>query len=433
MRPPSPAQVDRREFVRAARESVQDAKTVLGLRAAPELAEIDRAPRGLSLVNHGHGLLRWQDSTSDPAAADGPETSPESTSLVEIPNEILAPNQILARLEAWDGRLNPNQGLRRWSPVDGRLHPIRAVPPVEDSVGKPGGILLLLHGTFSSGDAIADQLASIESQAHFFAWAASRYEHILSFDHPTLSVSPVLNGLDLARLFGSVKSPVDVIAHSRGGLVARWWLEAFAGMSVGPRRVIFVSSPLGGTSLASPPRLREAFDLFTTVGAHLKMAGAAASVFLPFTMVAVALLQVFQTVTGALARTDLSDLFFATIPGLGGMSRVGHHGELDRLHSGTAPLPDYFAVRSDFQMESAGWRFWKNFQHPALHTSQWGADRIFDAENDLVVDNRSTIEIYKGQGLPADRIQHFATNGEIHHTNYFTRVEVIEAFRRFLD
>ena len=183
------------------------------------------------------------------------------STLIEIPNEILGPNQILARLKTWDDRLTPNQGLRRWNPDDGTLNPIASVPAIEHPEEKPAGILLVIHGTFSTGDAIFEQLASIEHSSAFLNWASSRYEHILAFDHPTLSVSPILNGLDLARLFADVNSPVDVICHSRGGLVTRWWLEAFGGAKIGPRRVVFVSSPLGGTSLASPSKIREAFDL----------------------------------------------------------------------------------------------------------------------------------------------------------------------------
>ena len=137
-----------------------------------------------------------------------------------------------------------------------------------------------------------------------------------------MSVSPVLNALDLARLFGEVKLPVDVICHSRGGLVVRWWLEAFGGAAVGPRRAVFVGSPLGGTSLASPPKLRAAIDLFTSVGSYLKSATEIASVYAPFMTVATGLLTVFTSVTGLVANTPMADAAFAMVPGLGAQSRV---------------------------------------------------------------------------------------------------------------
>lgn len=439
------APLSTRPFHRAAREAIRESMDELGITPAPgnssggfEEKEAPPTGRKMTLIDAGDGSLEWRDAhEAPPPGAPRPamgEMASGPTTLVEVPNEILDVNEIVARLQDYDARLTPDQGLRRWSSIGRRFEAIPAVPPLRDPVGRPGGILLVLHGTFSNGDAIFDQLASVERESQFLAWAEGHYEHILAFDHATLSVSPVLNGLDLARLFADVRGPVDVIAHSRGGLVARWWLEAFGGAAVGPRRAVFVASPLSGTSLASPAKLRDAFDMFTTVGAHLKAAGAAASVFLPFTTVAVVLLQVFQVATGSLARTPLADLFFAAVPGLGGMSRVGNSGELDRLQGrgGSSGLPDYFAVRSDFRMESAGWRFWKNFDRPGLRASHWGASRIFDQANDLAVDNRSTTEIFKGRGLPPERIKHFAGNGVVHHTNYFTQKEVADALRLFL-
>jgi hypothetical protein len=298
--------------------------------------------------------------------------------------------------------------------------------------GAPGRILLVLHGTFSHGGAIFDQLARAERESGFLAWAGGRYEHVVAFDHPTLSVSPVLNALDLARLFAAVSCPVDILCHSRGGLVARWWLEAFGGAKVGSRRAVFVAAPLGGTSLASPPRIRDALDLFTTVGSHLRDAGAAASTFAPFLTVAVGLLQVFVSVTGAAAHSPLADLFFCAVPGLGAMSRVGNNPELARLHAGTPALPPYFAVSSDFQMERAGWRFWKLFDDPKRRVAQWGASRIFEGANDLVVDNRATVELSRDAGIPPERRFHLDPNGVVHHTNYFEQPRVLQAIREFL-
>jgi hypothetical protein len=291
----------------------------------------------------------------------------------------------------------------------------------------------VLHGTFSQSEAIFSQLARVEPDSQFLAWAGATYEHVLTFDHPTLSVSPVLNALDLTRLFADVTADVDVICHSRGGLVARWWLEAFGGARAGTRRVAFVASPLGGTSLASPARLRDAFNLFTTVGSYLRETGEVAAVFAPFMTFAVGLMQVFVSVTDRVANSPLADLFFNAVPGLGGMSRVGNNPELERLQTGSSSLSQYFAVYSDFQMEKAGWKFWKLFQNPALRMAQWGASVIFEQPNDLVVDNRASIELFKGKGIPPSRLLKFDTNGTIFHTNYFQQVRVLRALQGFFN
>ena len=38
----------------------------------------------------------------------------------------------------------------------------------------------------------------------FLARAAAHYDRVLAFDHPTLSVSPILNALDLAQALALV-------------------------------------------------------------------------------------------------------------------------------------------------------------------------------------------------------------------------------------
>jgi pimeloyl-ACP methyl ester carboxylesterase len=65
-----------------------------------------------------------------------------------------------------------------------------------------------------------------------------------------------------------------VVCHSRGGLVASWLLR-LAPLRV--RQVVFVGSPLAGTSLASPYRLRAALDMLANVANALSLVGSAAS------------------------------------------------------------------------------------------------------------------------------------------------------------
>ena len=84
--------------------------------------------------------------------------------------EILEPNQIVAKLMACDTKLNPNPGLRQWK--DGKLVPLAAVPVGADGTfgndeqGRPKRALLVVHGTFSSSDAIFGQLVKVEQDNH---------------------------------------------------------------------------------------------------------------------------------------------------------------------------------------------------------------------------------------------------------------------------
>jgi hypothetical protein len=399
--------------------------------------------RNLTLVDVGDGTLLWREPTGDSVRAAPKHrgaaiaAAPPVEIVHNVPIEELEPNKVIEFLQSVDLKLTPNQGLRRvtWDYAAKKV----AIGPVETSSRAPitGGnrrVLLIVHGTFSNGDQIAGQLEQVESDAGFYRWATANYDEIFSFDHPTLSVSPVLNALDVARLFGTASVPVDVICHSRGGLVVRWWLEAFGGAAVGPRRVIFVGSPLGGTSLASPPKLRAALDLFTNVGSYLKAAGKAASFYAPFMTVAVGLLTVFTSVTGALANTPLADAAFALVPGLGGQSRVANNEELNRLHGGDrTKLPQYFAVQSAFQPDPVGWRFWNYFVHIGSHVSTGAAGLVFNQANDLVVDTRSMTEMLPGWSLdPATRVCDLGTNPDVYHTNYFVQTRVVEFFKKTL-
>ena len=308
------------------------------------------------------------------------------------------------------------------------------MPAVVDSVNRPKGLLLIIHGTFSLGRAIFDQLNAADNQAgrEFLAWASTRYEHVLSFEHPTLSVSPVLNGLDLARLFASVQSPVDVICHSRGGLVTRWWLEAFEGAKHGTRRVVFVAAPLGGTSLASPVKLREAMNLFTSVGSHIRDAFKIGSAYLPFLNVGTMLAQVVVMATGTLAKTPLSDLFFNAVPGLSAMSPAWvtspswRGSEVD--HTTLPPPTTRSAPTSAWRMPDGDFGSTSR-RSGSLNRAQ---DQIFDQANDLVVDNRSAIELFQGLGLRSDHYLNLTRNGKVHHTNYFTDSTVISKLCEFL-
>src|SRR5439155_5822381 len=137
-------------------------------------------------------------------------------------------------------------------------------PPGETPV-KKGRVLLFVHGTFSRAEALRAGLMRTSDGRGLLKTARQHYDQVLDFEHPTLSVSPVLNALDLARLFATSNADVDVVCHSRGGLVTRWWLEALDPNAKRTTRVVFVGSPLNGTSLAAPNRLRRAMNLLTNV------------------------------------------------------------------------------------------------------------------------------------------------------------------------
>jgi len=72
---------------------------------------------------------------------------------------------------------------------------------------------------------------------------------VLAYDHPTLSVSPSLNAFDLAASLRPAPARIDVVCHSRGGLVGRAFCLDHADAV---RNLIFLGTPNCGTDLANP-------------------------------------------------------------------------------------------------------------------------------------------------------------------------------------
>lgn len=395
-----------------------------------------------TVVADGAGVLRWE--LGDRAAIPGvppaatSATAPElrrrrrsvaSSTVVEtFKLERLEPSQITSFLVGLDRRLTPHQGLRRLAA--GGFEAM-AEPPAG------GRALLFVHGTFSAGETFLAGLRESAAGRAFLGRAAERYDHVFAFDHATLSVSPLLNALDLGERLAGFAGPIDVVAHSRGGLVARWWREVFD-----PRRdrggiTVFVGSPLAGTSLAAPPRLRSVLDLMANLATAFAVAGAA---FLPATAlwtVSKGLVRVLASVGGIGARTPLVDALVALVPGLFAQSAVGDNPELLRLHDLAGRSADsYRVVLADFEPPNEpAWRFWRWFTDPGERLLDLAADHVFTGPNDLVVDTGSMLSLGSERILDRadpDRVLDFGRGPVVHHCNYFAQSETVVALERWL-
>ena len=391
----------------------------------------------LTLIRTEGGVLTWQDgaATAPLSGRRGfrrgalPEVSGEVIQRVPYA-KVLGLNEVSKHLVDLDKYLNKEAflkddkagNLRRWTANNGLQ--ADGVPEVD----KPS--LVFVHGTFSSSDYLVKDLEKVEEATHFRQEAEKVYgKNIFAFDHPTLSVSPVLNALDLARKFAHVKAPVDVVCHSRGGLVVRWWLEVIAPDPARRGRVVMVGSPLAGTSLASPANLRASLDFFTNVGHALEMTGTAATLVAPFMAVPVGLLRVVNSVLGVGAKTPLIDAVVAMIPGLAGQSRVANNFELNRLRDKSLPMPEYYVIQSQFKPPPVQWwKFWDYFKNNRL--AHWGADFLFKDANDLVVDTDSMSDFIEDKKLTdpqvKDFVYDFGQSETVHHTNYFQQKETAE-------
>jgi hypothetical protein len=169
-------------------------------------------------------------------------------------------------------------------------------------------------------------------------------------------------------------------------------------------------------------------SLLTNYGNVLKAAGFAASVYLPFLSVPLAILRLLTTVTSLAAKTPLIDATVALVPGLLAQSKVLNNAELDRLARAQPRVAtQYSVVKSNFETSEPGWKFWQYFRKANL--ADMGADLVFDGQNDLVVDTNS-MAILPGAPLPPGSMQDFGTSSTVHHCNYFRQPETIDLIRR---
>jgi len=125
--------------------------------------------------------------------------------------------------------------------------------------------LVLVHGTFSKTASPVDGFGP-----EFIAWARQKYRVVLGLDHWTLSKTPEDNArllVDELRAFNAdylKRGSLDVITHSRGGLVARSFCELL-GHAQSVRHLIFLGTPNCGTDLANPKNWGTLADLLVNM------------------------------------------------------------------------------------------------------------------------------------------------------------------------
>lgn len=398
----------------------------IGMRGPPRRRALERpgrrggparsaTPAALALdLVEADGVLRWRPAGTAAAAARGAEGRRRGPGRdaghVVATREFaaVAPDAVHAAIQGLDRGFTPARGLRRLS--RGRLV---ACPPGPFA----GRTLLVIHGTFSNSDNVVADLAATPHGRDLLGRAERRYDQVLCFDHPTLAQGPLLNAVELDRLLAGGSHAVDVLCHSRGGLVARWWLETLPRGRRGRTRAVLVGAPVAGTSLAAGPRIRAGLDAMTTLGAAVAATGQALGLAAPFLAAPVGLLRILLSLAGVTARAPIADALLAAVPGLFAQARIGNNSELAVLRGGAAADVDYFPVTANFEPAGTGWRFWRAFRRTTLADA--AADVVFDGPNDLVVDTESMADFGTATGIrPADRLD-FGTTGDVHHCGYF--------------
>jgi pimeloyl-ACP methyl ester carboxylesterase len=241
-----------------------------------------------------------------------------------------------------------------------------------------GRALVFVHGTFSRAhSAFGAMPPSFVAELH------RRYDgRVFAFDHFTMSDDPRRNAeLFVEAIPDGTELDLDIVCHSRGGLVARVLAERAAELPLGARRlrvagVVFVAVPNAGTILADAEHLGDLVDRYTNL-LH----------FFPDNGVT----DVLEAVI-----TVVKQLAVGAVGGLEGLQamRPGNPFLRDRLNRGSRGEVRYRAIASDYEPSDPGLLAW---------AKDGLMDRIFGrAQNDLVV---PTLGVYDDNGSGCFPIQ----------------------------
>lgn len=266
-----------------------------------------------------------------------------------------------------------------------------------------GRALLFVHGTFSTARGAFGGLPR-ETMAALGELYAGR---VFAFNHFSLSHSLQQN----SRWFMEQVTPalaegerlrLDIICHSRGGLVARA-LAAEAAAQLDPRiaidRVVFVAAPNHGTALADGDHMVQFLDRYTSM-LNLAPPGPAS--------VVTEVLEGVLIVVKVIGHAALESL-----PGLLAM----HPQRMQPLMD--AETLQGFAIASNFEPGDG--------MKQLVRVADSVLDRVFgDAANDLIVPTQG---VYGGSEsslfpIPTERVLRLDANRAVWHGAFFTQPEV---------
>ncbi|MBY5163802.1 DUF7379 domain-containing protein [Salsipaludibacter albus] len=274
---------------------------------------------------------------------------------------------------------------------------------------REGRGLLLVHGTFSTAVAGFGQLPRDLLGDLHHAYGG----RVVALEHPSMSISPVDNVAWLSERLGDGPAlDLDVLTHSRGGLVGRV-LAGQAGPVPGVKvgTLVYGATPNHGTPLADPDHVGTYLDRLTSL-LNLFPGGPSdvVRVVLEALMTAVK-----ATVTGGIA----------TLPGISAMAPEGE------WLAGVRSAPDstvvHRAIAADYEPTGALEVAFKHRVKDAI------VDRVMGPiANDLVV---PTIGVSGTDDDPdaivADPLV-FAPEDGVHHSSIFAQPRTHAALREWL-
>jgi len=270
----------------------------------------------------------------------------------------------------------------------------------------PNRQLLFIHGIMSSitggfQDTPKGKVAQNAFSDFCIGFAFPKYGQVLGYDHSTLTKSPEQNAEDLYANLSHPVPPLDIIAHSRGGLVARCLVERVLPEKEPHRnqmdRLIMVGTPNLGTDLATPENLKEAIDLFTNLVYH----------FLEFRLAV--LVKLIGWVVKVLAENVVDIL-----PGVTAMNPDDQNSTVNRLKLGAYKKNiEYDAIRASFSPYLL--KIPSSASEVLLRLLSVG---VFKGAHDLVVNFERTIP--ELSSAPPGYCETHTSRRGTHHLTYFS-------------
>lgn len=273
-----------------------------------------------------------------------------------------------------------------------------------------GPALLFIHGTMSQSSSAFGKLPP-----DWLGKLCERYQgRVFAFEHPSLSVTPYNNARWLVeQLPPELSLQLDVVSHSRGGLVARVLSEKQAELGLAPgrlniRQLIMVATPNAGTPLAERNHLGTFVDTMTNL---LDLVPDN-----PVTDV----LEVILTLAKQLA--------VGAMGGLDGLMSMDPDNaflkDLNRPGS-TKPGTRYHALAANFEANANA--------SLARYAREQLTDLIFKFDpNDLVVPTRGVYEHNGAANFPIADPLVFAEPDAVDHSGYWTQARTLAVFDDWL-
>jgi hypothetical protein len=265
-----------------------------------------------------------------------------------------------------------------------------------------GTALLFVHGTTAQADTAFRQLPAATMDE-----LGRRYGgRVFALDHHTISVTPHENATWLAEQLSTLAAgeplTVDIVSHSRGGLVGRVLAERASEVGLADRitvrTLVMVGTPNAGTALADKQHLSKLMDRVTDLVQYVPDAGVADVVGLVLSILK-------QLTVGA----------FGGLDGIMAMNPDGAYlAELNHTPGSTAT---YRAIASNYEPPDGS---------PLARIARnAGTDLVFaKAGNDLVVPTDGVFTVAGATGFPVvDPLVLSARQG-VDHSSYFARPEV---------